>query len=70
MHSHITDELPSKHPLANEQVYCKSCGELVHAANNECMQTWVETGDGSFCVTCFADTPDIAVLSLRYGINE
>lgn len=56
IHSHITDELPDGHPLAHEQVDCKKCGVLVHAFNNECMQTWVETGNGPFCLRCFAVT--------------
>ena len=56
IHSHITDVLPDGHPLANEQVeFCK-CRVLVHAFNNECMQTWVETGRGAFCLRCFAAT--------------
>ncbi len=52
--SHLTDELPSDHPLAREQVYCRRCRALVHAFNNECMQTWVETGKGPYCLACFA----------------
>lgn len=56
IHSHITDVLPDDHPLAHEQVECGKCGVLVHAFNNECMQTWVETGCGPFCLRCFAAT--------------
>lgn len=26
---------------------------MVHASNNECMQTWVETGEGAYCIRCF-----------------
>jgi hypothetical protein len=56
IHSHITDCLPDQHPMANEQVVCRKCGVLVHAFNNECMQTWVETGRGALCIKCFATT--------------
>jgi len=54
IHSHLTDVLPESHPLAQEEVFCAECGEMVHAANNECMQTWVETGAGAYCLRCFA----------------
>lgn len=53
IHSHITDALPSGHPLAFTQVHCQICHVLVHAGNNECMQTWVETGQGDHCLACF-----------------
>lgn len=55
IHSHITDGLPHMHPLADEQVTCTRCGVLVHAFNNECMQTWVETGLGNYCLVCFCN---------------
>ena len=71
IHSHITDELPSDHPLVNEQVTCDhpACQELIHAFNNECMQTWVETGQGNFCIECFSRYAT-KVLSDGYGIPE
>jgi hypothetical protein len=53
--SHITDVLPDGHPLAHVTVYCAACREMVHAGNNECMQTWVETGRGPHCLPCFVD---------------
>ena len=61
LHTHIEDMLPDHHPLAFQQVRCDSkvrCEQwqeraLLHAANNECMQTWVETGKGNFCLSCF-----------------
>jgi hypothetical protein len=43
IHSHRADGLPIKHELASKDVGCARCGVLVHAFNNECMQTWVET---------------------------
>ena len=53
MHTHITDELDSAHPLAFEQVECERCKVLVHAANNECMQTWFEVDGEAICSACF-----------------
>lgn len=54
IHSHATDELPSDHPRAFDHVSCLRCGELVHASNNETMQTWVELPAGhAFCLACF-----------------
>ena len=56
IHSHITDELPEDHPLAYKQLYCDKCPDtLVHAFNNECMQTWVETRSGNYCLKCFSE---------------
>ena len=67
IHSHITDVLPDSHPLAFESVFCKTCGEMVHAFNNECMQTWVESGAGSHCIGCFAT--DASVLEDEFALN-
>ena len=53
IHSHITDGLPPDHPLAEETVVCARCQVMVHACNNECMQTWVESEHGNFCWPCF-----------------
>lgn len=59
IHSHIEDRLPEFHRLAFKQVRCDTQkpfhDELLHAANNECMQTWVETGQGNFCWECACD---------------
>ena len=57
IHSHIEDVLPDCHPQAYTNLHCKCCNVMVHAFNNECMQTWVETGDGNFCFACFAAVP-------------
>lgn len=54
IHSHITDLLDDDHPLAFRQVHCELCGELVHAANNECMQSWVEFAGHIICLIDFA----------------
>ena len=56
IHSHLTDELPESHPLAYECVHCKKCLELVHASNNECMQTWIEYKGNQYCTKCFPIT--------------
>ena len=69
IHSHIEDCLPETHPLACETVLCKNCGAMVHAFNNECMQTWIETGNGEYCLRCFNDIGG-EVLENRYGLNS
>jgi hypothetical protein len=55
LHSHIEDVLPDDHPLAYVTVSCDGldCTRMVHASNNECMTTWVETGLGNYCLRCF-----------------
>jgi hypothetical protein len=55
LRSHVSDMLPDEHPLAWKHVACQRCNVLVHAGNNECMQTWVETGKGPYCLPCFAE---------------
>ena len=61
LHTHVEDCLPDEHPLAFESVDCVRCQDMVHASNNECMQSWVETGKGAYCVVCFAAETDGAV---------
>lgn len=52
-HSHMSDVLPDDHPLATETVFCLKCKkEMLHASNNECMQTWVEIYGKPFCLAC------------------
>lgn len=68
LHTHIEDGLPETHPLASVQVHCTDCGYLVHAGNNECMTTWVETGRGPFCIACFAGLTDGSVED-EYGLG-
>ncbi len=53
IHSHIEDVLPEEHPLAFDTIYCGKCKVMVHAGNNECMRTWVETEFGNYCSGCF-----------------
>lgn len=55
IHSFIEDSLPENHPLAREDVHCKTCDRMVHAFNNECMTIWVETGQGNFCMQHFIE---------------
>lgn len=54
LHTHVEDGLPEDHPQARTSLYCRACATMVHAHNNECMTDWVETGDGPYCVECFA----------------
>jgi hypothetical protein len=61
LHSHVEDCLPTDHRLAFEEVLCVICYAQVHAFNNECMQTWVETGKGAYCLPCFVRVTDGAV---------
>lgn len=63
IHSHVTDCLPYRHPLARSRVRCDRCESLLHLPSNSCMRTWVETGRGNFCLRCFVlaaggTTPD------------
>jgi hypothetical protein len=53
LHSHVTARLPRKHPLARSRVCCDRCRSIVHLPSNSCMRTWVETGNGNFCLRCF-----------------
>jgi len=74
IHSHIEDALPDNHSLACKDVYCLGCGDLVHAFNNECMGTWMETGLGNFCLKCFvelvAEHDILGVLDDEFGLEE
>ena len=69
IHSHIEDGLPDSHALAFESVGCETCGAMLHAGNNECMQTWVETGLGPFCAKCFLQRPDVLTLDEQYALR-
>lgn len=53
LHTHFIDDLPEGHHYAYGTVYCKSCDAMLHASNNECMRTWVETHCGNYCIHCF-----------------
>lgn len=66
--SHITDLLPNDHPLAGTTVSCTVCGAMVHCSNNECMQTWLETGRGPHCAPCFVNAVRAAPESLDDGL--
>ena len=69
LHSHIEDGLPEDHALAWRCVNCVTCDKMVHAGNNECMSTWVETGKGEFCIRCFAGIQDVEALEDEYGLQ-
>lgn len=66
IHSHLDDLLPGGHPLAFRVVYCdfQDCHAMLHAENNECMQTWIETGIGNYCLPhfCFLAATDEGIL--------
>jgi hypothetical protein len=68
LHSHVEDALPENHPSATTTVYCRGCGVMLHASNNECMQTWIESGKGNFCIKCFAALDDVEGLDDEYGL--
>lgn len=55
IHSGIEDGLKEDHIKANESLYCEKCDAMIHAFNNECMTTWVESGKGSYCISCFVE---------------
>ncbi len=61
IHSNIEDGLPENHALAEVDVECSKCGVLVHCHNNECMQTWLETGRGNFCTACMPIKPILEI---------
>lgn len=65
IHSHITDILDTNHPLADCDIFCEHCSVMLHAYNNECMQTWVESGLGNMCFKCFAQCHGDEVLDGR-----
>ena len=54
IHSNITDVLDPKNTFAHKDVACKICTKLVHSGINECMTTWIETGNGNYCFKCFS----------------
>lgn len=71
LHTHIEDALPEDHPLAFDMVYCegRDCTAMLHSFNNECMQTWVETGKGNYCIWCFMKmTGDPEILEEEWGL--
>ena len=71
VHSHITDGLFERHPLAHETVWCTGdCGKMLHAHNNECMQAWIETDRGNFCLACFAARHPDGVLLGGLTVDE
>lgn len=59
VHSHLDDCLPASHHLAWTGVDCAKCGTLVHACNNECMQTWFEFEDVNVCAQCVGTLPKV-----------
>lgn len=70
IHSYITDELPEEHPLAHKATYCIHCAAMLHASNNECMLTWVETGKGNHCLDCFVQMDRLTEMTDEYGLKS
>lgn len=52
LHTHGSDVLPADHPWADSSVYCAKCNVMLHAENNECMQSWVEYERVALCTEC------------------
>ena len=69
VHSHITDVLEETHPLSNKTIECDKCKVMVHASNNECMQTWFETEHGNYCTSCFKFDTVMEELEEALSIN-
>lgn len=63
LHTDDEDCLPDGHPLQHEFVNCTGCGELLHAGHNECMQDWLETSGGNFCLPCLAPNLTVKITS-------
>lgn len=70
LHSHVSDVLPDGHKYSHKAIGCARCEVPLHASNNECMVTWVETGKGAFCIKCFAALSDANSLDEEYGLEE
>jgi len=46
--------LPDNHPLVSEKIYCQTCVIQVYdGVYRENDTTWVETGNGNYCLKCF-----------------
>ncbi len=75
-HDHTEDELPESHPLAFDDVFCDGCGAMLHASNNECMQTWFEIEKWNYCEKCFALMSGVVpvsvgpILTIREALDE
>lgn len=72
LHTHVEDCLPDGHPLAGTTIGCVVCSMMVHAVNNECMATWVETGMGAYCIECFVKAiaeDGYAVVDDAFGLH-
>jgi len=64
---YVKDQLDATHPLAYKSLECTVCREAIHAFNNECMQPWVESGKGNYCLLCFTSS---LMRSLEQGEDE
>lgn len=79
IHSHITDCLDEDHPFTKlacnntPVVDCDNCNEMLWHYN-ECMQTWVETGKGNYCLRCWisilSETGQMCMLDDEWGLSK
>jgi hypothetical protein len=53
LHSRVIGPLPDDHLLATRRVSCERCETILHKQNNSCVRTWVESGQGNYCLYCF-----------------
>jgi hypothetical protein len=53
LHSRVTGRLPDDHLPATRRVSCERCETILHKQNNSCVRTWLETGNGNYCLYCF-----------------
>jgi hypothetical protein len=53
LHSRVIGRLPDDHLLATSRVSCERCETTLHEQNNSCVRTWVESGQGNYCLYCF-----------------
>lgn len=74
IHGVVEDSLHPAHPLAFKAVECDSCRDDVHSSPNECLNIWVETGIGNFCVPCFSYRLQLyqrrETDTKKWGLNE
>ena len=55
LHTFVEDIIPDwQNDKLVESIYCKECEKMLHCTtNNECMNIWIETKGGNFCLECF-----------------
>lgn len=66
----IDDKLKNGHPMSYQSVYCNKCNEMLHAANNEFMKPWVESGNGNYCMPCFSKETINCMDEMVYALRK